>query len=261
MNGAVSAPLIEVRDLTLRVGQRTLIRDFGMSVRPREMWCILGANGVGKTMFMHTLVGLRRPQSGAVHLAGKPLPQWSAVNAARFRGFLPQTNHDVFSAPVVQVVLMGRHPHLGRWQWEGQADRAAALAALKAVDLEKVADRDVTTLSGGERQRVAIAALLVQDAPLMLLDEPLAHLDLFHQIEVLQHLAFLARDQGRGVVLSLHDLNLAHRFATHGMLFGANTALLQGPIEDIMTEASLSGAFGCAVRKINMGARSIFVPD
>jgi len=261
VNGTVSTPLIEVHDLTLRVGQRTLIRDFGMSIRPREMWCILGANGVGKTMFLHTLVGLRRPQSGAVHLAGKPLPQWAAVSAARFRGFLPQTNHDVFSAPVVQVVLMGRHPHLGRWQWEGQADRAAALAALKAVDLEEVADRDVTTLSGGERQRVAIAALLVQDAPLMLLDEPLAHLDLFHQIEVLQHLAFLARDQGRGIVLSLHDLNLAHRFATHGMLFGANAALLQGPIEDVMTEASLSGAFGCAVRKISVGARSIFVPD
>jgi len=260
MNGAASAPLIEVRDLTLRVGQRTLIRDFGMSVRPREMWCILGANGVGKTMFLHTLVGLRRPQRGAVHLAGKPLPQWSAIDAARFRGFLPQTNHDVFSAPVVQVVLMGRHPHLGRWQWEGQAERAAALAALKAVDLAEVADRDVTTLSGGERQRVAIAALLAQDAPLMLLDEPLAHLDLFHQIEVLQHLAFLARE-GRGVVLSLHDLNLAHRFATHGLLFGAKAVLLQGRIEDVMTEASLSDAFGCAVRKLDLGARSIFVPD
>ena len=261
MNGAVSAPLIEVHDLTLRVGQRTLIRDFGMSVRPHEMWCLLGANGVGKTMFLHTLVGLRRPQRGGVQLAGKPLPQWSAVNAARSRAFLPQTNHDVFSAPVVQVVLMGRHPHLGRWQWEGQADRASALAALKAVDLEEVADRDVTTLSGGERQRVAIAALLVQDAPLLLLDEPLAQLDLFHQIQVLQHLAFLARDQGRGIVLSLHDLNLAHRFATHGMLIGANAALLQGPIEDVMTEASLSEAFGGAVRKIPVGARTIFVPD
>lgn len=261
MSGAQSETLIEVRGLTLRAGQRTLMRDFGMRVRPREMWCILGANGVGKTMFMHTLVGLRRPQAGAVHLAGKPLPQWSAVDAARLRGFLPQTNHDVFSAPVVQVVLMGRHPHLRRWQWEGRADGAAALAALKAVDLEDVAERDVTTLSGGERQRVAIAALLVQDTPLLLLDEPLAHLDLFHQIEVLKHLAGLAREQGRGVVLSLHDLNLALRFATHGMLFGTNTTLSHGPIEAVMTEASLSDAFGCAVRKISMGARSIFVPD
>ena len=261
MSEADSAPLIEVRDLTLRVAQRTLMQGFGMSVRAGEMWCILGSNGVGKTLFMHTLCGLRRPQGGAVHLAGKPLVQWSAVDAARLRGFLPQTNHDVFNAPVMQAVLLGRHPHLGRWQWEGRADRAAALAALKAVDLEDVAERNVATLSGGERQRVAIAALLVQNVPLLLLDEPLAHLDLLHQIEVLKHLAYLAREQGSSVMLSLHDLNLAHRFATHGMLFGANAVLLQGPIEEVMTEASLSDAFGCAVRKIKMGTRSIFVPD
>jgi len=261
MNGAACAPLIEVRDLTLRIGQRTLMHDFNMSVRPREMWCILGANGVGKTTFMHTLVGLRLAQRGSVYLAQRPLARWSAVDAARLRGFLPQTNHDLFGAPVLQVVLMGRHPHLGRWEWEGQADRALAMAALKAVDLEEVADRDVTTLSGGERQRVAIAALLAQDVPLMLLDEPLAHLDLFHQIAVLQHVAFLARDKGRGVVFSLHDLNLAHRFASHAVLFGAHGALLQGPIEDVMTEAALSDAFGCAVRRINIGARSMFVPD
>jgi len=261
MNEADSTALIEVRDLTLRVAQRTLMRDFGLSVRRREMWVILGANGVGKTMFMHTLVGLRRPQSGVVHLAGKPLVHWSAADAARLRGFLPQTNHDVFSAPVLQAVLLGRHPHLGRWEWEGRADRDAALAALKAVDLEDVAERDVATLSGGERQRVAIAALLAQDTPLLLLDEPLAHLDLLHQIEVLKHLARLAREQGSGVMLSLHDLNLAHRFATHGVLFGGNATLAQGPIEDVMTEASLSDAFGCAVRRINLGARSLFVPD
>ena len=153
---------------------------------------VLGANGAGKTLFLDTLVGLRPVRGGAVRLAGKPAHEWSALEAARMRAFLPQTLHDAFSASVLDVVVLGRHPYLSRWAWEGDGERRRALAALDAVDLGELAGRDVTTLSGGERQRVAIAALLVQEAPLLLLDEPVAHLDLHHQITILEHLAALA---------------------------------------------------------------------
>ncbi len=136
-----------------------------------------------------------------------------------------------------------------------------ALAALEAVDLAGMAERDVTTLSGGERQRVAIAALLVQEAPLLLLDEPVAHLDLHHQITILEHLAALAATRERAVVFSVHDLNLASRFATHAMLYREDGAIDRGPIAEVMNIDALSDAFRYPVTQVRVGARTVFVPS
>jgi iron complex transport system ATP-binding protein len=158
------------------------------------------------------------------------------------------------------VVLAGRHPHLSRWEWEGAADRASALEALRQVDLEGFTDRDVLSLSGGERQRVGIAALLVQDPLLLMLDEALAHLDLKHQISVLELLAQLARGRGKAVLLSIHDLNLARRFATHVLLLGGGGRTVCGPVQEVMTEAALSDAFGHRVTRVDVGAQTLFVP-
>lgn len=253
--------LLEVDDLAIRVGRRTLVRGLTMSVHAGEVWAILGANGAGKTLFLDTLVGLRTAKSGVIRLAGRPADEWSALEAARMRAFLPQTIHDAFSASVLDVVILGRHPYLSRWAWEGDAERRMALAALEAVDLGEMAERDVTTLSGGERQRVAIAALLVQEAPLLLLDEPVAHLDLHHQITILEHLAALAAALQRAVVFSVHDLNLAARFATHAMLFREDGSIDHGPVEDVMNIAALSRAFRYPVAQVKLGARTVFVPN
>lgn len=252
--------LLEVRRLTITAGRRTLVRDLSMEVRAGEMWCILGPNGAGKTLFLNTVVGLRPPAGGQICLAGKPAQQWSAPEAARLRGFLPQTLHDAFSASVLDVVIMGRHPYLSRWAWEGDAERRMALGALEAVDLVDMAERDVTTLSGGERQRVAIAALLVQEAPLLLLDEPVAHLDVHHQITILGHLGSLAAAGRRAVVFSVHDLNLAARFATHAMLYRDDGSVDHGPIAEVMNDAALSQAFRYPVARAQVGARTVFIP-
>ncbi len=253
--------LLEVRRLTITVGRRTLVRDLSMDIHAGEVWCILGANGAGKTLFLNTVVGLRSAASGAIRLAGKPAQEWSAFDAAKMRGFLPQTLHDAFSASVLDVVIMGRHPYMSRWAWEGDAERRMALAALEAVDLGDLGDRDVTTLSGGERQRVAIAALLVQEAPLLLLDEPVAHLDLHYQITILEHLAALATGSRRAIIFSVHDLNLAARFATHAMLYRQDGSVDHGPIEDVMNDAALSRAFRYPVAQVKVGARTVFVPN
>lgn len=237
-----------------------LVRDLSMDIHAGEAWCILGANGAGKTLFLNTVVGLRSAASGVIRLGGKPAQQWSALAAAKMRGYLPQSFHDAFSASVLDVVIMGRHPYLSRWAWEGDDERRMALAALEAVDLGDMADRDVTTLSGGERQRVAIAALLVQDAPLLLLDEPIAHLDLHHQITILEHLAALTNGRGRAVVFSVHDLNLAARFATHAMLYREDGLVDHGPIEDVMNDAALSRAFRYPVAQVKVDGRTVFVP-
>jgi iron complex transport system ATP-binding protein len=237
------------------------VRELSLEFRAGELWCILGANGAGKTLFLDTIVGLRDAAGGDIRLAGRPVREWSALEAARLRAFLPQSLHDAFSATVLDIVTLGRHPYMSRWDWEGDRERRMALAALQAVDLADMAGRDVATLSGGERQRVAIAALLVQEAPLMLLDEPIAHLDLHHQVTILAHLATLARDPGRAVVFSVHDLNLAARFATHAMLYREDGTVDHGPVDQVMTDAALSRAYRYPVARVQAGARTLFVAN
>ncbi len=255
----LDSPLLDIDRIVLRVGQRTLASGMSMQVRRGEVWCILGANGAGKSTFLDTVVGLRRAQGGAIRLLGKPVAEWSPLEAARVRAYLPQSVHDVFRASVLDVVLTGRHPHLSRWAWEGEGERDAARLALNAVGLADMAARDITTLSGGERQRAAIATLIAQDVPLLLLDEPVAHLDLHHQAAILSHLRRLARERNRAVVFSVHDLNLAARFATHAMLFEGNGVVAAGPLGEIMTDDALSRALHCGVAGIAVGAKRVFI--
>ena len=257
----MAAPLLEACDLKLQAGSRVLVEQLSFCIRPGEVWCMLGRNGAGKSTFLHTAVGLRRSQGGSLRLSGKPLQDWSTGAAARERAFLPQSFHDPFSASVLETVLVGRHPHLSRWQWESDEDRDQASVALAAVDLAGFEARDVLTLSGGERQRVALAALLVQDAPLLLLDEPVAHLDLHHQLMVLGHLAKLAREFGKGVLFTAHDLNMAARYADHAVLLSAGPAPQQGRTDEVLTEAALFEAFGHRVSRIHAAGHTLFVAE
>lgn len=257
----MNAPLLETQDLVLRVGTRTLVRGMSFRLNAGEVWCLLGPNGSGKSTFLHTAVGLREPQGGALRLAGRSLADWAVAGAARQRAFLPQNFHDGFSASVLESVMLGRHPYLSRWQWEGDDEREIALAALRAVDLAGFEQRDVLTLSGGERQRVALAALFAHDAPLLLLDEPVSHLDLHHQVLVLEHLVKLARVHAKGVLFTVHDLDLAARFASHALLLTPQATVLHGPIASVMTEVALQGAFGHRVTRLEAAGRTLFVPD
>ncbi|WP_157267584.1 ABC transporter ATP-binding protein [Azohydromonas aeria] len=258
----MTAPLLEADALALRAGTRTLLEQFDLRVDPGQCWALLGPNGSGKSTLLHALAGLRPAQAGSIRLDGRPLARWSALEAARRRGLLPQQLHDAFGAPVLDVVLTGRHPHLPRWGWETEDDRSIARAALAAVDLHGFEARDVRGLSGGERQRVGIAALLAQAPRLLMLDEPLAHLDLPHQVAVLAHLRALAAREGHAVLLSIHDFNLAHRFATHALLLGRpGVAPRAGEADTVMSAAALSEAFGHRVRRGMVEGRTVFVAD
>ncbi|MBP8297580.1 MAG: ABC transporter ATP-binding protein [Burkholderiales bacterium] len=265
MSGVPALAAVEIDELEIGVGTgtggRTLVRGLSLRMRPGEVWCVLGANGTGKSTLLHTLIGLHRATAGTIRLAGRPLDAWPVEAAARVRGFLPQFIHDTFDASVLDIVLMGRHPHVSRWHWEGDADRDAARAALAALGLAPLAERDITTLSGGERQRVAIAALLAQDPGILLLDEPINHLDLHHQIVVLQHLSELARDRGKAVLFSIHDLNLARRFATHALILQDGGLVRHGPAAAVMNAPVLSAAFGYPVLEARVGARTVFIAE
>ena len=179
---------LSAQRLTLRAGERTLLERFTHTFYPGEVWCIAGPNGAGKTTLISALAGLQQPAAGHVELDGVRVADWPPVPLARRRALMPQSAHDAFSASVLDIVMLNRFPHLTGWGWEGEADRAAAHAALDLLGLASFAARDVLSLSGGERQRVALAAVLCQDAPLLLLDEPLSHLDLHHQIDCLEAL-------------------------------------------------------------------------
>ena len=214
----MSRPLLEARQLRVEIGDKTVVERLDFAVASGERVAILGRNGAGKSTLLSTLAGLRKAAGGAVLLDGEDAALLPPRQAALQRAWLGQFQNDPFGSTVLETALTGRHPHLGRWDWESTRDAEIARSALKAVGLEGMEQRQIHTLSGGERQRLSIATLLTQAAPLYLLDEPLSHLDLNHQIAVLDLFAGAARDCGAGVVMVLHDPALAHRFCDRALL-------------------------------------------
>ena len=253
--------MIAARGLVLRAGARLLVDALDWQVAAGECWCIIGRNGAGKSTLLRTLAGMHTPDAGSVALDARPLAQWPLLELARRRAFLPQSRSDAFAYRVMETVLMARHPYHADRYWEGSDDHVAAEAALRALDVLDLAQRDVRTLSGGERQRVAIAALLAQDTPLLLLDEPANALDLAHQVSVMRLLASLCREQGKTVVMVGHDLNLAHRVASHALLLMGDGAWRAGSVLDAMQPDILSSCLGHPIHTVVHAGRTIFLAD
>lgn len=254
------APLLEADALALRIGERWLCCEFSLRLAAGECLALLGPNGAGKTTLLHTFAGLRAPTVGAVRLHGRPLAAWDGSALARFRGLLAQQQPDHFSSTVLETVLIGRHPHLGRWGWENAHDEAVARRVLDEVGLAGMESRDILTLSGGERQRVAIAALLAQSPTLYLLDEPTNHLDLHYQIATLELFRRLTH-AGCGAAMVLHDINLAARYADHVVLLDGRGGVVAGTRDEVLQPERLSRAFGHPIARIEAAGRAIFIPE
>jgi iron complex transport system ATP-binding protein len=252
--------LLGVRDLDVNIGSVRVAAGLGFDLEAGQRMAILGRNGTGKTTLLTTLAGLRETESGSIEVCGERYETLGPRRAAQLRGLLPQGHLDAFQSTVLETALIGRHPHVGRWAWEGREDERLAREALAAVDLAGLGSREVHTLSGGERQRLAIAALLAQQPRLYLLDEPLAHLDLNHQIAVLELLSRRAREEGVGIVMVLHDINLALRHADRALLLFGEGRTLEGPVEAVLTAESLSRLYGHPLREVRDGGARYFVP-
>ncbi|HCN91380.1 MAG TPA: cobalamin ABC transporter ATP-binding protein [Oxalobacteraceae bacterium] len=252
--------MISTENLRLHIGARTLVDGLNWRGDAGQCWSVIGRNGAGKSTLLRALAGLHQPDTGSIKIQGRVVSEWSLADLARQRAFLAQARSDVFAYRVIETVLAARHPYHANRYWEGSDDHRIAHAALASMEVADLAERDVRSLSGGERQRVAIAAMLAQDTPLLLLDEPANALDLAHQVSVMGLLARLCRDQNKTVVMVGHDLNLAHSVSTHALLLMGDGRWMAGPVADIMQAPLLSDYLGHPIDIIQHGTRRIFIP-
>jgi len=234
---------LEARGVTVRYGRREALRSVDADVAPGGILGIIGPNGSGKSSLLRVLSGVRRPEAGQVSVDGRPLAGLSDRERGRTIAIVPQETHPAFPLRVREMVLLGRAPHLGPFGWEQPADLRAAHEAMRRTETLDLAERPVDELSGGERQRVVLARALAQEAPVLLLDEPTAFLDLRHAVVLLDLVKDLARE-GRSVGLVVHDLNLASMYCDRLLLLAGGSVVAEGTPDEVLTWARLCEVYG-----------------
>lgn len=229
--------------LALGYGDRQIIDDLDVEVPPGQVTIIIGANGCGKSTLLRGLARLLPPSRGSVFLDGKSIQTMPSKAVARLMGLLPQSPIAPEGITVADLVGRGRYPHQGWFrQWSADDDRAVA-EALEATDTLELAERSIDEMSGGQRQRVWIAMALAQETDLLLLDEPTTFLDLSHQVEVLDLLTDLNRQRGTTIVIVMHDLNLACRYADHLIAMADGAIVAEGAPHEVITVETLQSVF------------------
>lgn len=251
-------PLLSCTNVDIAVGGRNLVRELSLDLPAGEFVSVLGTNGAGKTMTLHTLAGLRTAPD-SLQLCGRPIKSLSRREIARHLGLLLQIQEDAFPHTVLESVLMGCYARLQAWESADERAYAAAHSALATYDLADLEDRPLETLSGGERERVALARLHVQDPEIWLLDEPMNHLDPLHQLTVLRELRRVA-DSGRLVVATLHNPSLALRFADSALLLYGNGEWQYGPAAELIQPTTLERMYGIPFRFFGSAPDQLLAP-
>ncbi|MGW4840708.1 ABC transporter ATP-binding protein [Streptomyces globisporus] len=248
--------------LTLGYGDRTVVDSLDLDVPPGRITVIVGANACGKSTLLRSMSRLLAPREGRVVLDGKEVHRLPAKELARTLGLLPQSPIAPEGITVSDLVGRGRHPHQGIFSRWNEQDDAAVAAALEATHTEPLAERAVDELSGGQRQRVWIAMALAQQTDLLLLDEPTTFLDASHQIEVLDLLTDLNRSRGTTIVMVLHDLNLAARYADHLIALADGGLHASGTPSEVLTEETVRAVFDLDSRIIEdpVSGRPLMLP-
>ncbi|NOX61825.1 MAG: ABC transporter ATP-binding protein [Chloroflexi bacterium] len=238
---------INAQNVTLAYNGRAVLENVSLEVREGQILALVGVNGAGKTTLLRALARLLTPRSGTVLIHGRDAARLSAREAARQIGLTPQQSGAMWPLTVEEVVALGRAAHRGWLLPLTARDRAVIERVLEQTDLLALRERAITTLSGGEKQRALIARALVQEPAILLLDEPTANLDLRYQDMILALAQRLAMEQGLAVVVSIHDLNLAARYAQRVALLAEKQVLAIGSPDEVFTEETLTRAYGAPI--------------
>ncbi len=241
---------LELQNAGIALGGRWPARHLSLQLSSGRLVGLIGPNGAGKSTFLKLCAGLWTASEGAVLLGGKDLRSLGRREIARQIAYTPQDTHLSFGFRVQEIVMMGRHPRLGKFQSPSAIDRDAVHNAMRRADVAHLSDRRVTELSGGERQRVLIARSLATEADILLLDEPIANLDIAHALEVLELCQSLTRE-GRLIVLAIHDLNAAARYATDLVLLAEGQLISSGTPEMVLQGGTLARVFGVQVDRLH----------
>jgi iron complex transport system ATP-binding protein len=250
---------IELRGVTVHLGGRPVVDGVAAGVPRGEWLALIGPNGAGKTTLLRAIARLV-PFTGEIALDGRPLTGLGRAELARLVAVVPQEPSTPPWMTVAEYVLLGRTPHLGPLAKEGARDREAAARALVRLDLLQFADRRLGTLSGGEKQRVVVARALAQEAPIVLLDEPTAALDIGHQQQALELLDGLRAEAGLTLVAAMHDLTLAAQYADRMLLLDGGAVVADGPPVDVLTKGAIARHYGAAIDVVAVGDRIAVVP-
>ena len=241
---------LRARGLTLGYSGVDIVHSLDLVVPDGLVTVIVGANGCGKSTLLRGLARLLKPRAGTVELDGRPLKEWASADIARVMGLLPQNPVAPDGITVADLVGRGRYPHQGWFRRWSAEDDAAVEIALAATHTTELADRTLAELSGGQRQRVWVAMVLAQDTDLVLLDEPTTFLDISHQVDLLDLLDELNYVHGKTVVMVLHDLNLACRYAHHIVAMKSGHVVAQGSPQDVITPEVVDEVFGLPCRVV-----------
>ena len=236
-------PAIGAQGVFFQIEAKTLLDGVDLNAAHGQMVGLIGPNGAGKSTFLRAISGVLRVQSGSIHLDGADLRSLTSKEVAAGLAIVPQIVPYTHGFTVMELVLMGRYPHLGRFQIEGAGDERIARDAMRLTETEQFAERTLDTLSGGERQRVIVSRALAQQPRILLLDEPTANLDVLHQLKVLGLVRNLV-DDGLTAVAAIHDLNMASRFCDRLVLLQEGRVLTEGTPEEVLTPDTIAQAFG-----------------
>lgn len=261
MNTEHASPLY-AEDLTLGYDKKIVARDLSVSIPQGKLTVIIGPNACGKSTLLRTLSRLMQPQSGAVFLDGKLIGDYGTRDVAKRLGLLPQSSTAPGDISVADLVARGRYPHQSLFRrWTAQ-DTLAVSEAMRATGVADLAESTVNSLSGGQRQRVWIAMVLAQQTPLLLLDEPTTWLDIAHQIDLMELMCRLNQENGRTLVVVLHDLNQACRYAGHLIAMRDGKILAEGAPADIVTPALIEQVFGlrCTIIDCPVSHTPLIIP-
>jgi iron complex transport system ATP-binding protein len=254
--------MLQLTDVTYRYpgAPRDALTGVSLTVAAREFHAVLGPNGSGKTTLVRVALGALTPRVGRADVIGVPASQWPRQELARVVGVVPQREDNLFPQRVRETVLLGRYPHLTLWGAERAEDHAAVDRALAACDAQHLGDRWLWTLSGGEYQRVRVARALAQEPKLLVLDEPAMSLDLKHQMELFELVRGLVDNQGLGVLMITHDLNLAARFADAVLLLESGRPVAAGAPAEVLTQQIVETVFSWPVAMQTIDGRPQMIP-